>query len=71
MNYYREQKEQQRQRIGAALLVLASVMAVLMLAFWIAGIFLGDMRWGGAGVVIGLGALISLLVGGFGFRDWK
>lgn len=70
MNYKPNLEEQRRRAIGTALLVLASVMAVLMLAFWLAGIFLGDMRWGGAGVVIGLGALISMIVGGFGYRDW-
>lgn len=56
--------------IALFLFIGAGILFLIALILWIVAIIINSLTLGGIGAIVALGALVSMLVGGFGFRDW-
>lgn len=63
---------QNRELYGAIILWLAAALFAAGCIWGIIGIVLGIGAWGaGVMAIVWIASLVAMLVGGFGFRDWR
>lgn len=56
--------------IALVLFLFAGLLFLAALVLWVVGIVVSSWTLGGVGSILAFGALVSMLVGGLGFRDW-